>query len=290
MKKISLKLGFEKKMYLILPFVTLALLLVVIPLVMIIFRSFIPNNGYTVVDNWIAVDTTVGKIIWKSLYVSVISTLLCILIGFPYSYCLARCKNKTFRNVCTFMITAPIWLSVLIKLIGLKLAIQLFFTGGNELLNTGWVIMGTTYMFLPFMILPLMTNLRDLPNNLLEASSDLGRTKSRTFFLVTVPWAKAALISGIMLVFLPAMTSVAISDFLDQSSKGKLIGSLIYKYGERGFVGPLDLSNASSISLVTSVVMFGCYFAIWGSPRIWRKIADAKTNKSVKKFSSKVVR
>jgi spermidine/putrescine transport system permease protein len=109
------------------------------------------------------------------------------------------------------------------------------------------------------MILPLFSVLDDMPKNIVWASLDLGRTQVQTFMRVVLPYTKTALISGITLVFLPSLTTVAVPQFLNNSPDGSMICDIIVQEGSLAPVSAISLARASSLSLLLSILMVGGY-------------------------------
>jgi spermidine/putrescine transport system permease protein len=227
-----------------------------------LIRAFIPNPGSTVADNWKSIDSTFFDILFRSFWIAIISTIISFSLAYPFAYFLSKNQSQLYKFIIISLITIPMWMNLLVKLIGFKITVQTLFTSGSETVNHAWTIAAIVYIYFPIMVLPLIVSLSDLPRTLIEASYDLGRSKKYTFFHVTVPWTKAAIISSIILVFMPAMTSVSIPEFMNQSSKGNMIGSTLFSYSEKGFYSPYFLSNASSLGLVVALVMLMIYLFI----------------------------
>ncbi|GHU32274.1 hypothetical protein FACS1894166_05260 [Bacilli bacterium] len=119
-------------------------------------------------------------------------------------------------------------------------------------------MIGLIYLYLPFMIMPIYSVLNDMPKNLVYASYDLGYGPFRTFLKVVVPYTKTALISGITLVFLPSLTTVAVPQFLNNNN-GSMIGDLIVDQGQSGLTSDIALARASTLSLVLSLLMLAAF-------------------------------
>ena len=113
------KLTINKRLSLIIPFILITILLVVAPLIAIIINIFNPSSG-TVQDNWGIMTGTIWNKIGKSIWISLVSTIIILVISFPFAYALAQSKNKVFQTLTILIVTAPIWINILIKLIGLK--------------------------------------------------------------------------------------------------------------------------------------------------------------------------
>ncbi|GMO14599.1 MAG: ABC transporter permease [Mycoplasmoidaceae bacterium] len=251
--------GAAKKFALIIPFVIITLLLVILPLVLIFIKSFQPVAGATVADNWNFVDMYIWNKILMSLMIAVVTTIICVFLAYPFCYFLAQTKNQIYKSVLIFIATAPIWTSFLVKLVGLKT----FFDACNQFQNSTfgdiWTIIGLVYLYVPFMLAPLYTTMINMPPNLINASYDMGRNGIQTFFAVVIPYTWNALISGIALVFLPSLVTVAVPAFLNNSPNGGMIGDVIVEEGTLATTSEIALARASTLSLILIGVLVGCY-------------------------------
>ncbi|WP_052663553.1 ABC transporter permease [[Mycoplasma] testudinis] len=269
----------KKKIWLILPFVGFMIMLFIVPLIIILVYSLQPVTisnldgskiKGTVADNFNAIDAFVGEKIWKSFWIAVVSTALCLIIAFPFCYYLAFGKSKVFKATVILFATAPIWSSFLIKLIGLKSILDLLVGGPNTTFGDGFTIIGMVYIYIPFMILPLYTVLSNMPKTYMTASQDLGRNAFTSFFLIVVPYCKGAIISGLTLVLLPSFTTVAIPEFLNNRNDSALIGDFIFSLGSNGLQSNLAIAQASAVSLVLALIILGVYVLWVGVPKMWR--------------------
>ncbi len=280
-KKYTNRFIWNKRLWLVVPFALLTLILVIIPLIMVIVQAFIPVSGGSVNDNWSIVTGTVWEKIGKSLYISITATIFAIILAYPFCYFLSFNKSKLFKSIVLLTITAPIWSSLLIKLIGLKTFFDVINGEMNSTYGDIFTIIGITYMYVPFMIIPLYTTLEAMPRSLIDASKDLGHNSIRTFFYIVVPYTKNALFSGISLVLLPAFTSVAIPAFLNNANNGDMIGNIIIDQGQNGLESRIAIARASALSLLVSLVMFLVYGLIVLSPKMYRSIMRYKSQREM---------
>ena len=190
------------------------------------------------------------KTIMQSLFISLMSTLLCLLIAYPVAYIIAKCKLKN-KSVLLLLFIVPMWVNFVLRINALK---ELFVWLGTYNKSNGWnifnTIIGMVYDFLPFMILPIYTTIIKIDNSYLEAARDLGATGPKAFVKVTLPLSKAGIASGISMVFLPSMTNYVVSNYLTFRNV-KIIGKLIDDY----FMGDL-WHDGSFIALVLLLFMF----------------------------------
>lgn len=162
----------------------------------------------------------------NSIKFATITTLICLLIGYPFAYFIARAKSS-IRITLLMMVMLPFWTSFLLRIYAWKGMLSNNGLINNFLLHIGVidapiqlmytpfsVVIGMVYSYLPFMILPLFTNLSKLDLRLIEAAADLGSTPWNTFWRVTVPLSKSGIIAGAMLVFIPCVGEFVIPDLL----------------------------------------------------------------------------
>ena len=184
-------------------------------------------------------DTIYVDAYWTSLRYAALTTLLCLLIGYPFAYFMARAHLR-IRPVLLMLVILPFWTSFLLRVYAWKgiLADQgvvnqfLMWTGiANEpvqmLYTDVSMLVGMTYVYLPFMILPLYATLVKIDMRLIEAAYDLGASPWTGFWLVTVPLSRAGLVSGCMLVFIPAVGEFVIPSLLG-GAENILIGRVVW--------------------------------------------------------------
>ncbi len=270
-----------KKTSLWLPFLLLAIFMVIVPLVWIVVITLIPAEGYAVKDNWEIINGTIWAKIAKSLILALVSTFICVIISFPFCYFLCQAKSKRVKRLVFTLVTMPMWLGSMIVLVSLKL----FFDKVNGAINSTYgdiySIIGIVYFYIPFMMMPLYNTLEQLPQNLINASRDLGRSSVYTFFKVVVPFTKHALLSGISLVLLPAMSVVAIPQFLNNDPDGSLIGDIIMAQGQQASNSDIALARTCVLSVVVSLVMFVVYGLTTLTPKLWTTMMKHKTKKGI---------
>ncbi|MGL4951475.1 MAG: ABC transporter permease [Mycoplasma sp.] len=270
-----------KKVSIWLPFTLLSLIMVIIPLIMVFVITLIPVEGMSVNDNWSILNGTIWQKIGKSIYISLISTTICVLISFPFCYFLSQTKSKIMRRLVFLMVSMPMWLGSMVILISLKMTLDKINGALNSTYGDIFTIIGIVYLYIPYMMIPIYNTLEQLPQNLINASRDLGRNQVYTFFKIVVPFTKHALISGISLVLLPSISVVAVPQFLNNSPDGQLIGDIIMGQGIQASESAIALSRACVLSIAVSVIMFAIYGLVIASPRIWNKLMVYKTKKEM---------
>ena len=208
------------------PYVLFLLLFVVLPLVLIVVYAFRDNQGHFTLANFIqfvqqkeALNTFV-----YSVGIAIVTTLLCILFGYPAAYILSnREYNRSKVTVLLFIL--PMWVNFLIRTLA---TVTLFDITGLPL-GQGALMFGLTYDFLPFMIYPIYNTMMKIDKNLIEAAQDLGAGRRKVFTKVIFPLSLPGVLSGILMVFLPTISTFAISELLTMNNI-QLFGSVIQTY------------------------------------------------------------
>ena len=218
------------------PYGVFLLLFVVAPLLVLFFYAFTNGQGQFTLQNLTEFFTdpnTLGTLAY-SLAIAAVTTLLCLLIAYPVAYILATSKLKS-KSVIIMIFVMPMWINFSLRITALKEILTII--EGNlayyPFLNS---VLGMTYDFLPFMILPIYNTIVKLDGSLNEAARDLGANVKSAFMRVTLPLSMPGIISGISMVFLPAMTNYVVLDMLYNSTyiMGSLIGSYFNAYNWHG--------------------------------------------------------
>lgn len=262
--------------------VTLVLVfLVAVPLVYVGVMSFCSiDEYYNVVfkfstENYVRLlNADYLKIYGQSLVVALITTVLCILIGYPFSYLIARTKSKR-KTLLYMLVIIPFWTNSLIRIYGWRTFLG---TNGwlNELLQflhltgepvdflfkQGTTVLGMVYCLIPFMILPLYTAIEKLDGSLLEASADLGAHPVATFFQVILPLTSSGIFSGSIMVFIPCLGYFFVADILG-GGNSDVIGNLIERQFQSGNNWPLGAA-LSIILIVMTLVLVKLYQKVGG--------------------------
>lgn len=264
----------KKFSQLAIPYIVWAVLMLVLPMALIFLYS-ITEPGNSIISFSITLDQYIKfftdkdflLILWRSLAIAVKTTIICLLLGYPIAYYIARTKEKT-QNMLILCITIPMWINMLVRtyawigllsdggliqkilsLVGLR-HIKLLYTEGA-------VLLGMVYNFLPFMILQIQTSLCKMDTSLLEASADLGASPAQTFRRITLPLSLPGVINGITLVFLPAVSSFFIPKLLG-GGQYFLIGNMI----ENQFITVGEWNFGSAISMIMAVIMMLLMMAV----------------------------
>ncbi len=236
------------------PYALYLLLFVVAPLFVLIYYAFTNGEGqFTVknLTNFFSDPNTLGTLCY-SFAIAIVTTLVCLLLAYPIAYILATSQLKA-KSVMVMLFVLPMWINFSLRITALKEILTVL--EGNlakySFLNS---VIGMTYDFLPFMILPIYTTISKLDPALLEAALDLGAGEVQAFLKVTLPLSVPGIISGVSMVFLPAMTNYVVLDMLYNSTyiMGSLIGSYFSAYNWHG---------GSMIALILLVII--CLFTLF---------------------------
>lgn len=233
--------------------------------------------------NYIALfDSVYVKIFLESFYIAGFCTIICLIVGYPFAYILARVQSQ-YKNILLFLVIIPFWTSSLIRTYAIVAILKtngilnsfLLWLGIIQqplhLLYTSTAVMvGLVYSLLPFMVLPLYANIEKLDLRLLDAARDLGANKFIIFLKIILPLTMPGILAGSMLVLLPAMSMFFIPDILG-GSKSLLIGNLI----QNQFLAARNWPVGSAVSVVLTLLM-GVMLLIY-----WRANKNNKTNQEL---------
>ena len=230
------------------PYGIFLILFVAAPLLVLFYYAFTNGSGQFTLGNLSGFFTdpnTLGTLVY-SLVLAVGVTIVCLLVAYPVAYILAQ-SNLKRKSVILMLFILPMWINFTLRITALKEVLSLI--EGNlafyPFINT---VIGMTYDFLPFMILPLYTVLDKMDKSVIEAAADLGANNFQTFVKVILPLSVPGIVSGVSMVFLPAMTNYVVLDMLYNSTyiMGSLIGSYFSAY---------DWHNGSMIALILLVII-----------------------------------
>lgn len=208
------------------------------------------------------------RVLLNSLQLALATTVICIVLGYPFGYLMAR-LNPLTRSIVMLLVIVPFWTNALIRIYGWRILLiasgpinQLLMALGivsepvSLLYNDGAVLLGMVYALIPFMILPTFTTVDKLDFSVVEAARDLGASPLRAFFTVTVPLTLSGLLAGCVLVFIPSMGLFFLSDLLG-GGKNVLAGGLIEK-----LISSRDLPLAAALSVLLLAVT-GAVIAVY---------------------------
>ena len=256
-----MKNNLKNRKYLIAsPYVVWMLIFTVIPLSLVIFFSFTTIDGKFTFENL----KNIGEytpVFLSSIKLSAISTAICLLLGYPFAYIISKVKASK-QMVFMIFIMLPMWINFLLRTYAWMTLLEnngiinkllgLFGIGPVHMINTqGAVVLGMVYNFLPYMIIPIFNVITKIDKSVIEAAQDLGANSFRVITRVIFPLSFSGIVSGITMVFVPAVSTFIISTMLGGGSN-LMIGDLI----ELQFLGgSYDPNLGSALSLVLMVLI-----------------------------------
>lgn len=239
------------------PYALFLILFVVLPLVIVLYYAFTDGTGHWTISNFLNFfqnSRTIGTLFY-SLVIALLTTTVALVLAYPTAFILARGYVKNPGLLLVIFVT-PMWINSVLRLTALKEILSAL--EGNiayyPFFNT---ILGMTYDFLPFMILPIYNSITKIDSSMWEAARDLGASSLAVLFKVMIPLSMPGIISGITMVFLPAMTNYVVLDLMYNSTyiMGSLIGSYFNAY---------DWNNGSMISSVLLLLIV--LLSFWEKP------------------------
>ncbi len=263
------------------PVTIIMVLLIAVPLIYVAVMSFCSiDEFYNItfdftLENYVRLaNVDYLKIYAQSIVIALVTTVICILVGYPFSYIIARTKSKK-KKILYMLVIIPFWTNSLIRIYGWRT-----FLGSSGWLNSlltgigiakepieflykqGTTILGMVYCLIPFMILPLYTAIEKLDSSLLEASSDLGARPVSTFLEVILPLTSSGIFSGSLMVFIPCLGYFFVSDILG-GGNSDVIGNLIERQFQSGNNWPLGAA-LSIILIVVTLILVKIYQKLGG--------------------------
>ncbi len=263
----------KKTAYLSVPYFVWAIIFTVVPLLLVFMFAVLKNDGegYYFTTEYLfqlfSAREEMTAALLRSLKLSAIATLICLILGYPLAYILAGSKSK-YKGFLTTLIILPMWMNFLVRTYALLTLME-----NNGLINQflglfgvdkiqflykeSSILIGMVYNYLPFMVLPIHSVLSKIDKRVIEAAEDLGANKLLVFKKVILPLSLGGIISGVEMVFIPSITTFALSQLLG-GSKTLLIGDMI----ERQFLEFNNWGFGSLLSvIVILIVLLSMYFS-----------------------------
>ncbi|MBR3825105.1 MAG: ABC transporter permease [Lachnospiraceae bacterium] len=244
------------------PFLFWSGLFIIVPLLMVFYYGLTDKTGAFTFENIAAISSPVHlKALWEAVKLSVLSTIICLVLAYPLAMILCKSRsNKTSFMVLIFIL--PMWMNFLLRTFAwltllektgvINTLLKLVGLPTMNIINTpGAIVLGMVYNFLPFMVLPIYNVLIKIDKNVINAARDLGANPIQTFMKITLPLTVPGIISGITMVFVPALTTFIISTILG-GSKILLIGNVIEQ--EFTQTGNWHLGSGLSIVLMMFII------------------------------------
>jgi len=254
-------------------------LFVFLPNLMIIATSFLTRSEADLIeftftlDNYVRlVDPLYATVLLHSLYMALMATAICLLLGYPFAYIVAKMPKK-WRPFMLFLVIVPFWTNSLIRTYGLKIvlgtqgilnksliALDLIDKPIRLMYTESAVMIGLVYILLPFMILPLYSAIEKLDSTFLEAARDLGANKFQTFIKVVLPLTMPGIVGGCLLVLLPALGMFYVSDLLG-GAKNLLIGNVIKSQVLNARDWPFGAATSIGLTMTMAILLYAYYRA-----------------------------
>ena len=229
------------------PYFIFLLIFVVLPLVLIFLYAFQDAEGNFTLKNFakfISSPEAANTFVY-SIGVAIITTLLCILLGYPAAYILSN--SELYRSkVMVVLFILPMWINILVR----TLATVALFDFMSLPLGEGALIFGMVYNFLPFMIYPIYNTMQKMDHSYIEAAQDLGASPMKVFTKVVAPLSMPGVMSGVMMVFMPTISTFAIAELLTMNNI-KLFGTTIQENINNGM-----WNYGAALSLIMLVIIF----------------------------------
>lgn len=257
------------------------LIFALLPNILVIAVSFLTRDSSAFISLPVSIDSYIRiidplyfEVFVHSLWMAGITTVICLLLGYPFAWLISKAKVR-WQPLLMMLLILPFWTNSLVRTYALKLlfannglinktllAIGVIDTPIDILYTQGAVIAGLTYLLFPFMVLPLYAVFTDLRNDMLLASQDLGASKTQTFWHVVLPLTTPGIISGVLLVLLPAMGMFYVADILG-GSRNLLVGNII----KNQFLDARDWPFGAAASVLLTLAMAVLLLAYRASSR-----------------------
>ena len=245
------------------PYIVWMLLFTIVPLGIVVYYTFTEQGGSAFTLGNISSILDYAPIFLRSIWLSVAATAICLVIGYPVAYTIARCKPRT-QSILQMLIMLPMGLSFLLRTLAWVALLEdtgiinniltsLGLSALPLIRNSGAVILGMVYNYLPYMILPLYTSISKINPRLIEAAEDLGCNKRKVLGRVIIPLSLPGVASGITMVFVPAVSTFYISQKLG-STGAVMVGDII----ESQFKGAYNPNLGAAMSLILMILIFIC--------------------------------
>lgn len=246
-----------------LPYLVWMIIFIIVPTALVVIFAFTDKNGNFTLQNIQAVGQY-SNVFLRSIWLGAIATIICLLLGYPLAYIISK-TNVRRQSVLIMLVMLPMWMNFLLRTYAwmtlledsgiINRVLNFFGLPSIHMINTrGAVVLGMVYNYIPYMILPLYSVLTKIDKRVIEAAQDLGANRRKVFLRVTLPLSMPGVISGVTMVFVPAVSTFIISQMLGGGSN-LLIGDLI----DMQFLGSAYNPNlGSAISLVLMVLILIC--------------------------------
>ena len=239
------------------PYIIWMVIFTMIPIIMIGYTAFTDKNGNFSLEPFANAFFYTG-VFMKSLWIALISTAICLVLAYPLAYIITKMRHST-QNTVIMLMMIPMWMNFLLRIYAwvtllqdngpIDTALSMLGIHATYIGNTGAVVLGMVYEYLPFMVLPIYTVMSKIDGGLIEAAQDLGSNSFAVFRKVIFPLSIPGVISGITMVFVPSASTFLVSQYLG-GTDDIMIGDIIDK------IFWTDQNTGSAISLILMVFIF----------------------------------
>lgn len=249
------------------PYLVWMAIFIVVPLGLIVLFAFTDSSGAFTLDNIAQVGQYAG-VIWRSVLLSAISTVICLVLAYPLAFIISR-KQENQQRTFLMLVMLPMWMNFLLRTYAWMTLLEktglinrvmgMIGLGPFQMINTqGAVVLGMVYNYIPYMILPLYSVMVKIEPHIIEAAQDLGADNISVLWKVLIPLSKSGIVTGITMVFVPAASTFIISKMLGGGTN-LMVGDLI----EMQFLGNAYNPNlGSAISLLLMILILICMFVM----------------------------
>ncbi|MGN1433066.1 MAG: ABC transporter permease [Ruminococcus sp.] len=239
------------------PYIIWMVIFTMIPIIMIGYTAFTDKNGNFSLEPFTKAFFYSG-VFMKSLWIALISTAICLVLAYPLAYIITKMRHST-QNTVIMLMMIPMWMNFLLRIYAwvtllqdngpIDMLLSMLGIHATYIGNTGAVVLGMVYEYLPFMVLPIYTVMSKIDGGLIEAAQDLGSNSFAVFRKVIFPLSIPGVISGITMVFVPSASTFLVSQYLG-GTDDIMIGDIIDK------IFWTDQNTGSAISLILMVFIF----------------------------------
>lgn len=236
------------------PYIVWMILFIVAPMLFILYYAANVDGSWTLAKAWATLsDANKWNVLWISIVIAFKTTVICLLVGYPIAYILSNMK-KSVAGFISVLFFVPMWMNFVLRTYAWQAILEYFLPNllgmknGTLTGTEGAVLMVLVYNFLPFMVMPLYNTLAKLDKSLLEAAHDLGANSAVSFFRVILPLSVPGIVSGVTMVFIPAITAFTVPALIG-NGKYNLYGNEI-ELAFKVLSGKGDFAVGSTLSLI----------------------------------------
>jgi spermidine/putrescine transport system permease protein len=245
------------------PYIVWMVLFIVVPMLFIFYYAFNVNGNFTFTKFWATLsDGSKWRVLWESIKIAAGTTVICLLLGYPIAYILSKMK-KSIAGFISVLFFVPMWMNFVLRTYAWQAILEyvlpdLLGMTDKTLTGSVWAVMLVlVYNFIAFMVLPLYNSLTKIDRSLIEASYDLGANGRMTFFKVVLPLSVPGIVSGITMVFIPAITAFTVPALIGNGNYNLYGNEIEMAFKQAaGSVGSADYSIGSTLAIILLICVF----------------------------------